>query len=256
MESNRKKRILFVQGFGTRKANIYRHVRYYFLLRQDKYEVEWFDCADDERVESVLSRCVKRIIEGQYDQLIGHSAGGALLYKTYTELADNTGRIIGTDVQLPPNPILCMPFLQANPSPVSSTIISILRLLPDDVYYNVYLPLASIANKPVNMENILNSTIQPFVKIHQLMDIGKWQSRETVDPRIIITNLTRINARTIVAKDDLSSVFDSDLMSWFGDDANENATIIDGGHEEFNATHDINTPFFHAFEKYLAHLTK
>lgn len=76
--------ILFVRGFNTAVSGTYNNFDNFFEL-SNNYKLSYFEYAPREDLGTVYSNLCKKINDGSYTVLMGHSMGGGLLLKFLTE---------------------------------------------------------------------------------------------------------------------------------------------------------------------------
>jgi hypothetical protein len=183
-----------------------------------KYKLEYFKYTTEEPLDKVYDRLYQTINNGDFQILMGHSMGGALLSKFCRENdVDNFEKII-----------LLMPFIYTN-----SILNNLLKL---DFVKNYRFPKAMILPQPhisgidVNPFSFIISVLAndsfSLISIHQLFYAK--QNLLLTEKQII--KLFKKNIHLIHSPTDPLVSFEPDVLSGI-----KNKYLVDGGHLSFSS---------------------
>jgi hypothetical protein len=180
------------------------------------YNLQYFNYSIDEDLHKVYNNLDKKIKNNNYDILIGHSLGGGLLLKYFTNNKESINKYKKI--------IYLMPLIHQQ---------LIRKFLFDTFSWVKYLPKYFICPNDSLFDNgnILNDTFV-IIPIHQLAT--QYKDISSLD----ISLINNSNSHMLYVKNELLTPIDSVTLNKI-----TNKTIINGKHECFNETSNC-TEFF------------
>jgi len=192
----RKKRVLFVRGFGSDiptddSVDAYKHIRNYFV-GNDRFHVEWFEYAQNDLLSDVYAGLIQRVCMESPDVLIGHSMGGTLVCRYMVDRMD-----AGTPVQSLPTPILLMAYLQ---EPLD-LFYKVVKLLPRCIRNQIRIPFELIQQSSDQWDdgNVLNGSFR-ILLTRQIYDAVEYHAKSETE---LVKTLERMRAMMIVGRGDV-----------------------------------------------------
>lgn len=205
--------ILFVRGFNTEmdKHNTYSNFNNFFAL--STYKLDYFDYSPRDELDTVYSNLCKKITDGSYTILMGHSLGGGLLLKFLTDHRDCIPKFDKI--------IFLMPYIS------TSLLYDLLFSIPysQEMYvpYGLYAPNRCL----VSTGNFLNDSYG-LVPLKQISTM-----HHKYIPNMDLTILNQKNCILICAESEKITPIPTNTLAEF-----DNKIILKGKHEMYRDKND------------------